>query len=91
MDEGRCCCGKIKEGIEPIERLRINDTVHARLGDEGAFCGPWWQHEIDDLRKIEAAARKFREATDQAYRDGEMSHVINNQNQQALWRALDAI
>ena len=48
MDSGRCCCGRIKEGLEPGERTRINDRVHARLGDEGAFCGTWWQHEIQD-------------------------------------------
>ena len=46
--------------------------------------------EIERLREIKTAAQEYREYCDQAYRDGEMSHVINNTKQQRLWRALDA-
>ena len=45
--------------------------------------------EIERLRKIEVAAQEFRQVTDRAWRNGDFSHVINNANQQALWRALD--
>ena len=45
--------------------------------------------EIERLRRIEASAQEFRRVTDRAWRNGDFSHVINNANQQALWRALD--
>lgn len=47
MSDDRCCCGRVT-GLTPGERSRINDQVHARLGDAKAFCGPWWRHEIQD-------------------------------------------
>jgi len=48
----RCCCGKYDlDGFEG--NIRMNDTVHEALtnviGEN--FCGPWWQHEIRDLKK----------------------------------------
>jgi hypothetical protein len=47
-DEERCCCGRIREFTETI---RINNTVHERLGDEGSFCGPVDRHIIRDQDK----------------------------------------
>jgi hypothetical protein len=44
----RCCCGRIRDCTEP---LIINDTLHERLGDEGAFCGPVDHHIIRDQEK----------------------------------------
>ena len=45
--------------------------------------------EIERLRQIEKAAQEFRKITDQMWASDVFSHAMNNQHQQALWRALD--
>ena len=39
----QCCCGRFKELDEPII---INDKMHEPLGREGAFCGPFINHQL---------------------------------------------
>lgn len=47
----RCCCGKydVPKGMKD----QHNDIVHeAFTGVVGeAFCGPWYHHEIRELKK----------------------------------------
>jgi hypothetical protein len=55
----QCCCGRIKPA--PSEPERINDIVHEAYGTEGAFCGPWWKHELRDLRTALTAMERERD------------------------------
>ena len=59
----RCCCGRIKNFTEPII---IGPTLHERLGDDGASCGPVNNHitrdqgrEIEKLRAVADAVEEL--------------------------------
>jgi hypothetical protein len=55
----QCCCGRIKPA--PSEPERINEIVHEAYGTEGAFCGPWWKHELRDLHAALTAMERERD------------------------------
>ena len=57
----RCCCGRIEDFTEPVI---MNDRMHERLGDPGAFCGPVYKHDIRDLTADNERLRQKSEDDD---------------------------
>ena len=64
----RCCCNRFSREFGAGTKFRLNDIVHMSVGMSGAFCGPWWKHDLiaKDARieELEAAIVELERYTD---------------------------